>query len=1090
MLNRNFTFYFSTICLLLFAQISIAAEKPIQPAKVKLGRATSFEEDIFPIFEANCLACHSQTKKEGSLVLEDYKSLMKGGDSGAAIVPGQPDKSYLYQVSARLEESFMPPLPNKAAAKALTSKQLGTLRLWIQEGAKSTGKAIERKISWQPIPATVHPIYSVALSPWARYAAAGRANRVVMYDLVSGKIAGQLNDPALSTLKNGDKPFYPLGAAHRDFVHSIAFSSDGNTIATGGYRVIKLWQKSAGAVTKKITLPTEAISMTTNTAQTTLAVATKGNGLSLWKIADGKKLSDIKGHTGDVLAMAFSPDGKKLATSSVDQHLRVWNVSDGKVLSSLKTSALTNGLTFSKDGSQIITANADNIIRIWSSTLPQPKPVAPKPVAELKGHTKAVKSISLVLPAGTQLVSCSDDGTAKHWDIKGKRLLRTFNHAAAVTDVAISPDGKSIATVSSNGTGKIWQLNNGKMLVEFKGDLSKKRAAVVAVEEQVITKQQATLADVAQKAAEKSVKDREAESKKRTEEEVTAKKTLPAAKKLSDDAAAKLKVVQAEQAKVIADHKKKGTDALAKANAGKATADKAVTAANALNTSLAAANAKAIAAATAAVTNANKQLATANALKIEGDKAAAQKKKTAAVALAQTSIKTANKNLGTTKAKQTADNRKSQAAIKQAKALLAKANAAITAANRLVAAKPNTSAVDRKVTAAEKEAKKQHDAFKIAERRIVSAARAIKVSAATLVKIKLQLEERKKEKIAADAVSKQRVQTVTEANKQVAVLTPFKNVIFSKDGKQIVTSDNTNSIRTWSALNGNSLQVYSGHTAAISSLAFISEATIVSAAADKTVQLRSNQPTWNLVARLGAIADNPLEVKGSPIISRALCLDFSPDGKQLAVGTGDPSRSGVILIWDLATKKVIKTIPEAHSDTVLGLKFSHDGTKLVSGGADKFAKIFDVTSGKPLKSFEGHTHHVLDVSWKADGSRIVSCGADNVIKTWNVETGEQVRTIKGYAKQVTSIIYIGTGDNILSGGGDKTVRMHLGSNGRALRTFSGSTDYVYSVAASRDETRVVAGGEDGILRVWDGKKGTLLNSFNPPQPPQHASAGK
>ena len=81
---------------------------------------------------------------------------------------------------------------------------------------------------------------------------------------------------------------------------------------------------------------------------------------------------------------------------------------------------------------------------------------------------------------------------------------------------------------------------------------------------------------------------------------------------------------------------------------------------------------------------------------------------------------------------------------------------------------------------------------------------------------------------------------------------------------------------------------------------------------------------------------------------------------------------------------------------------------LATCGADKFVKVFEVPSGKFLKSFEGHTHHVLDVGWKADGKLLASAGADNVVKVWDYEKGEQVRTIGTQArKQMTRLVFIG-----------------------------------------------------------------------------------
>ena len=112
---------------------------------------------------------------------------------------------------------------------------------------------------------------------------------------------------------------------------------------------------------------------------------------------------------------------------------------------------------------------------------------------------------------------------------------------------------------------------------------------------------------------------------------------------------------------------------------------------------------------------------------------------------------------------------------------------------------------------------------------------------------------------------------------------------------------------------------------------------------------------WKLERTLGTGSHD------SPIVDRAAALAFSNDGKQLAVGGGEPSRSGTVHVFTVPTENT-KNLLEVHSDTVMGLQFNADGTQIASGGADKFAKISNLADGKILHSFEGHTHHVLGVA--------------------------------------------------------------------------------------------------------------------------------
>ena len=187
---------------------------------------------------------------------------------------------------------------------------------------------------------------------------------------------------------------------------------------------------------------------------------------------------------------------------------------------------------------------------------------------------------------------------------------------------------------------------------------------------------------------------------------------------------------------------------------------------------------------------------------------------------------------------------------------------------------------------------------------------------------------------------------------------------------------------------------------------------------------------------------------------------------------------------------VLRTLPDAHSDTVNCVAFSPDGRQLASGGADKFVKVHDVTSGAVVRSFEGHTSHVLGVSWKADMGLLASAGADNAIKLWNLESGEQFRTINNYGKQVTAIQFIGATDNLASCSGDTTVKFHTAQNGGNYRGTSIGKNYFQALAVNRDETLLVGGGDDGILHVWNGTNMQALYHFAPPVPNGQVQAAK
>jgi WD40 repeat protein len=274
---------------------------------------------------------------------------------------------------------------------------------------------------------------------------------------------------------------------------------------------------------------------------------------------------------------------------------------------------------------------------------------------------------------------------------------------------------------------------------------------------------------------------------------------------------------------------------------------------------------------------------------------------------------------------------------------------------------------------------------------------------------------------------------------------------------------------------GAPVETFAGHKAAIRGAAFLADG-ILSVAADGELVVWNPAPAWTLERTIGSAGD------ADTLVGRVTALAFSPDGKLLATGGGEPSRSGELKIWNVADGALVRSLPEAHSDTVFGLDFSPDGVYLASSAADRFVKVFKIADGARARSFEGHTHHVLDVSWKSDGKVLASSGADNVIKVWDFLTGDQRRTTGPFGKEVTSLAFVGVTPQVLAAAGDKAVRLVNTDDGKTQRTYDGPSDFLYAMAASADGRIAAAGGQDSTLFVWLVEGGQLLKSFPAPKP--------
>ena len=197
-----------------------------------------------------------------------------------------------------------------------------------------------------------------------------------------------------------------------------------------------------------------------------------------------------------------------------------------------------------------------------------------------------------------------------------------------------------------------------------------------------------------------------------------------------------------------------------------------------------------------------------------------------------------------------------------------------------------------------------------------------------------------------------------------------------------------------------------------------------------------------------------------------------------AIGSGEPSRSGDITLWDLATGKLTKNYEERHLDSVFALDFSPDGKLLASGGADKAVRITDLSTGKVVKVFEGHTHHVLGVSWRADGRLLASSGADNVVKIWDWTTGDRRKNVDGRDKEVTGIHYLGAADQFATSAGDNKLRL-INSDGGEVKQLPGATSFLQALATTRNGDLVIGGDQDGNVRAWDVASAKEVAVFKP-----------
>ena len=172
----------------------------------------------------------------------------------------------------------------------------------------------------------------------------------------------------------------------------------------------------------------------------------------IWDLESGNS-QVLEGHIYATSSVAFSLDGILLASGSEDNTVRVWNLENGKNKVLEGHSGVVNSVSFSPDGRQLASGSSDMTIRVWDLDSGNSQ--------VLEEHSGAVRSVSFG-PNGGQLASGSDDNTVKIWNLKNGTCRILKGHMQAVCCVVFSPDGKLLASSSKDQTVRLWNLKSGK----------------------------------------------------------------------------------------------------------------------------------------------------------------------------------------------------------------------------------------------------------------------------------------------------------------------------------------------------------------------------------------------------------------------------------------------------------------------------------------------------------------------------------------------------------------------------------------------------------------------------------------------------
>jgi WD40 repeat protein len=302
------------------------------------------------------------------------------------------------------------------------------------------------------------PVEFVAISPDSKTMATSGGNSIVLRDMATGARRGRTEET-------------------KSPVTRIVFSPDGSLMASAGKDrndgVVTLWGVPSGKVVGTLTghvRDVRALAFTHDGK--TLATGGGDRSIRLWKVATRQQtgmlqeptgLSDPKGETAEILAVAYSPDGNSVATASEDGLVSVHGLAQaGPVRSWMAHADAAAALAYSSDGQMLVSGGYDKVIKFWN-------PATGELVRTLEGHKGWVMSLAFSHD-GQTLASGSYDRSIRLWNVAdGVERRKLVGHTATVRSLAFSHDDKLLASGSADHTVRLWDVASGQEQVTLAG---------------------------------------------------------------------------------------------------------------------------------------------------------------------------------------------------------------------------------------------------------------------------------------------------------------------------------------------------------------------------------------------------------------------------------------------------------------------------------------------------------------------------------------------------------------------------------------------------------------------------------------------
>ncbi len=195
-------------------------------------------------------------------------------------------------------------------------------------------------------------------------------------------------------------------------------------------------------------------------------------------------------------------------------------------------------------------------------------------------------------------------------------------------------------------------------------------------------------------------------------------------------------------------------------------------------------------------------------------------------------------------------------------------------------------------------------------------------------------------------------------------------------------------------------------------------------------------------------------------------MTLSPDGRILVSSSND----NTVRLWDMESGRLLRTLE--HRGDVVCVAWSPDGRMLATGTfSGKKVYQWDATTGRQIRVLGEHGKEVLWVAWSPDGRMLASCSGDRTIRLWDPGNGRALRKLDGHKNEVESVAWSPDSRRLCSGSRDDTVRLWDAETGKTFLTLSGHKGLIFCVSWSPDGRHIASGSRDQTVRIWNPETG-------------------